>query len=142
MKQELLNLRKQMKDNKIDAYLIMTDDFHGSEYVGDYFKCRKYISGFSGSAGTLLVLEKEAGLWTDGRYFLQAERELENTGITLFCSGEPGVPSIEEYLERHMEKGQTLGFDGRCVMADYAARLNEIVQKKGIQICSDRDLVG
>ena len=91
MKQELINLRKRMKEERIDAYLIMTDDYHGSEYVGDYFKCRQYISGFSGSAGTLLITDDHAGLWTDGRYFLQAERELDNTGITDSgkISGEP-----------------------------------------------------
>ena len=65
MKQELINLRKRMKEERIDAYLIMTDDYHGSEYVGDYFKCRQYISGFSGSAGTLLITDDHAGLWTD-----------------------------------------------------------------------------
>ena len=142
MKQELINLRKRMKEERIDAYLIMTDDYHGSEYVGDYFKCRQYISGFSGSAGTLLITDDHAGLWTDGRYFLQAERELDNTGITLYRSGQPGVPTLEKYLENHLEKGQTLGFDGRCVMADYAAGLDEIIQKKEAILRSDVDLVG
>lgn len=142
MKQELINLRKRMKEEHIDAYLIMTDDFHGSEYVGDYFKCRKFISGFSGSAGTLLVMADHAGLWTDGRYFLQAGKQLENTGITLYRSGQPGVPALSKYLERHLERGQTLGFDGRCVMADYAAQLKKIAQKKEAILRSDLDLAG
>ena len=70
---ERLNvLRELMKEKKIDAYLVPTDDFHGSEYVGDYFKCRKYITGFTGSAGTAVIMQDMAGLWTDGRYFIQA----------------------------------------------------------------------
>ena len=79
MRKELLRLRERMQAERIDAWLIMTDDFHGSEYVGDYFKCREYISGFTGSAGTLLVLKDHVGLWTDGRYFLQAKEQLEAT---------------------------------------------------------------
>ena len=72
---ERLNvLRELMKEKKIDAYLVPTDDFHGSEYVGDYFKCRKYITGFTGSAGTAVIMQDMAGLWTDGRYFIQAVR--------------------------------------------------------------------
>ena len=83
MRQQLEALRRRMLEEKIGAYLIMTDDFHGSEYVGDYFKCREYISGFTGSAGTLLVMKEQAGLWTVGRYFLQAEAQLAGSGITL-----------------------------------------------------------
>lgn len=88
-------LRKIMGDSNIDAYIIVTDDYHGSEYVGDYFKEREYMSGFTGSAGTLLVMTDFAGLWTDGRYFLQAEEELAGTGIELMKSGEADCPSIE-----------------------------------------------
>lgn len=142
MKQELMCLRERMREQKIDAYLIMTDDFHGSEYVGDYFKCRKYISGFSGSAGTLLVTGDHAGLWTDGRYFLQAEEQLSDTGITLYRLGQPGVPTLEEYLENHLNAGETLGFDGRCVMEDYAVVLKKIIQKQKAYLRSDLDLVG
>ena len=87
-----------MKAAKIDYYVIPTDDFHGSEYVGDFFKARAWVSGFSGSAGTLVVGEVFAGLWTDGRYFLQAAQELEGTGIDLMKMGEAGVPTITEYL--------------------------------------------
>ena len=82
-------LRKQMKEKGIDAYLVPTDDFHGSEYVGDYFKCRKYITGFTGSAGTAVIMQDMAGLWTDGRYFIQAAQQLEGTPVTLFKMGEP-----------------------------------------------------
>ena len=92
----LTALRARMRENGIDAYIIVTDDFHGSEYVGDYFKCREFISGFDGSAGTLVVTEQEAGLWTDGRYFLQARDQLAGTGIELRKMGDPGVPTITE----------------------------------------------
>ena len=83
-------LRKQMKEKGIDAYLVPTDDFHGSEYVGDYFKCRKYITGFTGSAGTAVIMQDMAGLWTDGRYFIQAAQQLEGTPVTLFKMGRTG----------------------------------------------------
>lgn len=131
-----------MQAERIDAWLIMTDDFHGSEYVGDYFKCREYISGFTGSAGTLLVLKDHVGLWTDGRYFLQAKEQLKGSGITLYRSGQPGVPSLENVLQERLSAGETLGFDGRCVMAGYARRLREQLEEKGITVVSGFDLVG
>ena len=142
MRKELLRLRERMQAERIDAWLIMTDDFHGSEYVGDYFKCREYISGFTGSAGTLLVLKDHVGLWTDGRYFLQAKEQLEGSGITLYRSGQPGVPSLENVLQERLSAGETLGFDGRCVMAGYARRLREQLEEKGITVVSGFDLVG
>ena len=108
-------LRKIMGDSNIDAYIIVTDDYHGSEYVGDYFKFREYMTGFTGSAGTAVFTSKKAGLWTDGRYFIQAEQQLAGSGIDLYRSGEPGVPSIEEFLEKELQEGQILGFDGRTI---------------------------
>lgn len=98
MREQLTKLRALMAARHIDAYLIPTTDFHGSEYVNDYFKCRRYVSGFTGSAGTLLVTPDEAWLWTDGRYFLQAADQLAGTGIGLMKEKEPGVPTIAEYL--------------------------------------------
>lgn len=142
MREELCCLRERMQKESVNAYLIMTDDFHGSEYVGDYFKSREYISGFTGSAGTLLVRKDCAGLWTDGRYFLQAETQLAGSGITLFRSGQPGVPDLEDYLAEQLADGQTLGFDGRCVMAGYARKLRERLEQKGVRIRNDLDLVG
>ena len=142
MREELCCLRERMQKESVNAYLIMTDDFHGSEYVGDYFKSREYISGFTGSAGTLLVRKDCAGLWTDGRYFLQAETQLAGSGITLFRSGQPGVPDLEDYLVEQLADGQTLGFDGRCVMAGYARKLRERLEQKGVRIRNDLDLVG
>lgn len=115
-----------MKLYGIDAYLIVSDDYHASEYVGDYFKCREYISGFDGSAGTLIVTQTEAGLWTDGRYFIQAEKQLEGTGITLRRIGEEGVPTILQYLKSTLRKGQSLGYDGRTVRQAMPARSKSI----------------
>ena len=105
-------LRKQMKEKGIDAYLVPTDDFHGSEYVGDYFKCRKYITGFTGSAGTAVIMQDMAGLWTDGRYFIQAAQQLEGTPVTLFKMGEPDVPTIHKFLEENLKwlKEGTINF--------------------------------
>lgn len=142
MKRELELLRVKMKETGVDACLILTSDFHGSEYVGDYFKCREYISGFTGSAGTLVVTLDEAGLWTDGRYFLQAAKQLSGSGITLMRERQPGVPSIEEYLKTTLKKGETLGFDGRCIMAEYADTLITQLNALGVAVRTDIDLPG
>lgn len=135
-------LQHVMKQNEVDAYFVPTNDFHSSEYVGDYFKCREYLSGFTGSAGTLVVLGTEAGLWTDGRYFLQAERELEGSGITLYRMGEEGVPTVLEFLVQKMSDGQTLGFDGRVVDAVLARKLADTAALKGASVNSSLDLAG
>lgn len=121
MRQQLIDLRQKMQERGFDAYLIPTTDFHGSEYVNDYFKCRRYVSGFTGSAGTLIVTAEEAKLWTDGRYFLQAADQLSGSGIDLMKIGEPGVPTMGEYLESVLHDGQVLAFDGR-VMDDAFGR--------------------
>jgi Xaa-Pro aminopeptidase len=95
--------------------LIPTADFHNSEYAAEYFHAREYYSGFTGSAGTLIVTADEACLWTDGRYFIQAAGELTGSGVQLMKMQEPGVPSIQEYLRGKLTEGDVLGFDGRCV---------------------------
>ena len=97
-------LRSAMIQKGIDIYIIPTADFHHSEYVGDYFKFREYMTGFTGSAGTAVFTRKKAGLWTDGRYFIQAEQQLAGSGIDLYRSGEPGVPSIEELSAMKKER--------------------------------------
>ena len=97
-KDRINKIRQLMANEGINYYLVPTDDYHSSEYVGDYFKCREYLSGFTGSAGTLLIGEDFAGLWTDGRYFLQAEAELTGSDILLFKSGQPNVPTINQFL--------------------------------------------
>lgn len=141
IKHRIDKLRQVMRDNGIDVYYIPTNDFHGSEYVGDYFKCRKYITGFTGSAGTAVITMDDARLWTDGRYFIQAAAELEGSGITLMKMGEENVPTIKEYLSNVMKAGQVLGFDGRCVDYKYAISLEEMLHKKDVRIVYHLDLM-
>ena len=131
-----------MSEKGIDAYLVPTDDFHASEYVGDHFKCREYLTGFTGSAGTAVVLKDEAGLWTDGRYFLQAAQELSGSGFKLFRMGDKDVPTVDEFLKSHLKQGQVLGFDGRTVTAGKAGALRNELAESGAEIRTDLDLVG
>lgn len=142
MRKQLQRLREAMAQHKLDAYLIPTDDFHGSEYVGAHFACRAYVSGFTGSAGTLLVFPHWAGLWTDGRYFLQAEEELRDSGIHLMKSGQPGVPTVTSFLKNSLQDGQTLGFDGRCVPASTGRTYYQLMKELGGHIKDRLDLVG
>lgn len=114
-----------MRERGIFACVIPTDDFHGSEYVSAHFKLREYLSGFTGSAGTLVATLDGAFLWTDGRYFLQAERELSGSGITLMRDGERGVPTVLQFLEKEMPAKSRLGFDGRIITEKFANRLCE-----------------
>lgn len=136
----LRELRVKMQENNIDYYLIPTADFHNSEYVNDYFKVREYFSNFTGSSGTLLVWQEGAGLWTDGRYFIQAEKELEGTTIQLFRMMNEGVPTIEEFLQAEMKEGQTLGFDGRVVSASVGKKYESDLADKKIKFVCDKDL--
>lgn len=110
----LEKLRNLMNDRKIDAYIIPTSDPHQSEYISDYYKTREFISGFTGSAGTVVVTKDKAGLWTDSRYFLQAERELENSGIDLYRMGIDGEDTIEDFLLNEVNEFGKIGFDGNC----------------------------
>lgn len=139
---KLEKLRNLMKENGIDYYVIPTDDFHASEYVGAYFETRSWISGFTGSAGTLLVGHEFAGLWTDGRYFLQASGQLEGTGIDLMKMGVEGVPTLTEYLAEHLNENMTLGFDGRCLSASFMEELEAALGDTKIRIIYEKDLVG
>lgn len=137
MRQELIDLRTRMQQTGVDAYIIPTTDFHGSEYVNDYFKCRKFLSGFTGSAGTVVVTQEEAWLWTDGRYFLQAAEQIEGTGIGLMKMGEPGVPTIEAYLKEKLSADSVIGFDGRVCDFAFGCKLEKICK-----VNYDLDLVG
>ena len=139
---KLEKLRNLMQECGMDYYVIPTDDFHASEYVGDYFQAREYISGFTGSAGTLLVGKDFAGLWTDGRYFLQAEQQLAGSGIVLMKMGVEGVPTLPEYIREHSREEVTLGFDGRCVSANFVEELHAVCSNLKVTILYDRDLVG
>ncbi len=138
--ERLAALRAVMAERHIDCYLIPTEDFHNSEYVSDYFKVREYFCGFTGSNGTLLIWQEGAGLWTDGRYFIQAEKELAGTGVKLFRMQEEGVPTVEEFLKENMREGQTLGFDGRVVSARLGQRYEKALADRGIDIAYEEDL--
>ena len=130
-----------MNENSFSAYIIPTDDFHSSEYVGDYFKAREYMSGFTGSAGTLVVLQDKAALWTDGRYFLQAARQLQGSTIELMRSGQPDVPKIEEYLEKNLGEKTVIGFDGRTVTKRFVETIGDKTDAKQISFDGSKDLV-
>ncbi len=138
----LNKLRQAMREQNVDMYLVLTEDYHNSEYVHDYFKVREYLTGFTGSNGTLLVTMDEALLWTDGRYFIQAERELAGSQIRLCKSQEPGVPTVEQYLEAHIETNQVLGVDGSCISYEYSLKLDEALYKKGAKFQYKVDLAG
>ena len=135
-------LRAKMAENGIDYYLMPTSDYHNSEYAADFFKAREYFCGFTGSNGTLVVSADWAGMWTDGRYFIQAEREMKGTGVTLYRMGEEGVPTIEEYLYDNMKSGQVLGFDGKVVPAREGLSYENKLRKKQVKIKFDKDLAG
>lgn len=141
IKQRIENIRDLMKEKNIYAYIVPSSDYHQSEYVGDYFKSREFMSGFTGSAGTLIISMDEAGLWTDGRYFIQAEQELKDSGIKLFKMGEEGVPTIEECLLEKLPKNSTLGFDGRVMSVKEGQSLANKLAFKGINIEYKYDLV-
>ena len=135
-------LRALMAERAIDIYIIPTADFHESEYVGDHFKARKFMTGFTGSAGIAVVTKDHAGLWTDGRYFIQAERELEGSGFSLFRMGEKNVPTVNAFVEEMLPEGGTVGFDGRVVNASWGRKLREIAEKKHGKLSCTEDLVG
>ncbi|MBQ9334913.1 MAG: aminopeptidase P family protein [Lachnospiraceae bacterium] len=134
-------LRELMAHEGITMYMIPDSDPHDSEYVGDHFKCREYMSGFTGSNGTLIVMRDMAGLWTDGRYFIQAERELEGSGITLFKMGEPDTPTIREFIRRNIHDGDVFAVDGRMITAKDGREYGETVRDCGGGIRADVDLV-
>ncbi len=135
-------LREAMFAAGVDYYMIPTADYHNSEYVHDYFKVREYFCGFTGSNGTLVVWKDGAGLWTDGRYFIQAEKELDGTGVELFRMLNEGVPTISEFLKTNMKSGETLGFDGKVVSTGVGLNLEEALKDKGVSFVYDRDLAG
>ncbi len=140
IRERLCRLRAAMARKHIDYYLIPTADFHSSEYVADHFKVREYFCGFTGSNGTLVVSDDWAGLWTDGRYYIQAERELEGTGVVLFRMTDEGVPTINEYLKGQMRSGETLAFDGRVVSAKLGGGLREDLEGRGVKLLYAHDL--
>ncbi len=139
--ERLAALRKCMEEKGIDMYVVPTADFHQSEYVGEHFKARTYITGFTGSAGTAVITKDEARLWTDGRYFIQAANQLAGTTVELMKMGEPGVPKMNDYIEDTLQAGETIGFDGRVVSVGEGQGYADIAEKKGAKVQYQVDLI-
>lgn len=139
--ERIASLRSKMQEHDVDFYVVPTADFHQSEYVGEYFKARKFITGFSGSAGTAVITMSEARLWTDGRYFIQAAEQLKGTGVELMKMGEMGVPMLEEYLEDALTEGSTIAFDGRVVSVGEGQGYADIAATKGARVKYEIDLI-
>lgn len=139
--ERLAKLRAEMAKRNIAIYVVPTADFHESEYVGEYFKARKYMTGFTGSAGTAVITMTEAGLWTDARYFLQAGKQLEESTVTLYKMGEEGVPTVTEYIEKTLKEGEVIGFDGRVINDGLGNRFAEIAKAKNGSLYVEEDLV-
>lgn len=138
---KLQKLREVMKNENIDFYILPSSDSHQSEYVAEYFKGREYVSGFTGSAGTVVVGLEESYLWTDGRYFIQAAKEIEKNGLKLMKMATPGYPTIEEWLSDNVKENKVLGFDGRVVsVKDYEA-YKTIADKNNFRIIMSKDLL-
>lgn len=134
-------LRQLMEEKGIDVYVVPTADFHQSEYVGEHFKARAFMTGFTGSAGTAVFTKDEAGMWTDGRYFIQAAQQMDGSGVMLRRMGEPGVPSVEEYVNMVLPNEGVIGFDGRTVGVDEGQAYADIAADKGGTVVYDCDLV-
>lgn len=139
--ERLAALRREMKQRGIDIYLVPTADFHESEYVGTHFKAREFITGFTGSAGTAVITMTEAGLWTDGRYFVQAAQQLKQTTVTLYRMGEEGVPTVNQYIEHMVPQGGCIGFDGRVINAHWGEELKQIADAKNAGLYLEEDLI-
>lgn len=139
--EKLQALRKLMKERGMDAYVIPSFDAHQSEYVPEHWKSRAWISGFTGSAGTVVVTLDEAGLWTDGRYFIQAEKELKGTEIKLFKMRQPGVPTYSEWVASVLKEGNCVGFDGKVFSCNQAKELEKKLKDKNISIDDRYDLI-
>ncbi|MEJ8733352.1 MULTISPECIES: aminopeptidase P family protein [Mediterraneibacter] len=138
--ERIVRLRMYMKSHEIDLCIIPTADYHQSEYVGEYFKLREYMTGFTGSAGTAVFTREKAGLWTDGRYFLQAEEQLKGTGISLYRTGEPGVPSAEEFIKEELPVKGCIGVDGRTIGVNTGEVYEKLAAEKNGRFLYDLDI--
>lgn len=141
--ERIAQLRKLMHQKKIDVYYVPNEDDHLSEeYTAEYFQCKSFLSGFTGDAGCLIVTKNFAGLWTDGRYFTQAEGELAGTEVTLMRLRQAGVPDPLDYLIANTPKNGVLGFDGRVVSAAVARKLADALSAKNAKLHMSDDLAG
>ena len=122
--------RELMKKQNINLYVIPTADDHQSEYISDYYKTRVYMSGFTGSAGTMVITQDDAAVWADGRYHVQAENQLKGTCVSLYKMGLDGVPSVMQQVEEWTHAGDVIGFDGTTMSADWGKLLSDIAERK------------
>lgn len=139
--EKLAALQSAMKSQNIHAWIIPSSDPHQSEYVADRWNGRGWLSGFDGSAGTVVVLQEQAALWTDGRYFLQAEEQLAGSGIELMKQGQPDVPPINRWIADNLEEGQVVGFDGKVVSLRFVRNLKVSFDSKSLSLKTDLDLL-
>lgn len=137
---KIKQFQKEMIKEHIDAFIVFSSDFHGSEYLCDYFKTRAFLSDFTGSAGTLLILQQAAYLWTDGRYYIQAQKQIEETSIALMKESDPKTLSLIEYLKSFLKPSNKLAFDARIISSDYALKLISELPKE-VEICDNSDLI-
>ncbi|MBC8059992.1 MAG: aminopeptidase P family protein [Clostridiaceae bacterium] len=141
IKKRIEELRNQMRKRNIEAYIVPSSDPHQSEYVAEHYTARTFITGFTGSAGTAIITLKDACLWTDGRYFIQAESELKDTGVTLFKMGESGVLTVEEFLKKSLNKGAKIGFDGKVISVEYFRILQKALENQEFSFEVKEDLI-
>jgi Xaa-Pro aminopeptidase len=141
IKEKIEALRKLMRENEMDAYIVPSFDAHQSEYVAEHWKSRQWISGFTGSAGTAVITLEDAGLWTDGRYYIQAEKQLEGSGMRLFKAAEPETPSFAEWLKDVLKKDSTVGFDGTVFSVDMVKDMHKEFDAKNIGLKFEQDLI-
>ena len=137
----LSQLRKKMADHGLSAWIVPSSDPHSSEYVADHWQGRKWISGFTGSAGTAVILRDKAGVWTDGRYFIQAAEEINETGFDLYKLGVPEAVSYEDWIIEGIAEGSKVGFDGKVLSYRFFVEFKKKCDKKNIQIVTDVDLL-
>jgi len=141
IKERIEQLRIEMRERGIEAYIVPSSDPHQSEYVAEHYTARTFITGFTGSAGTAIITLKDACLWTDGRYFIQAENELKDTGVTLFRMGESGVLTAEAYLKESLSKGAKVAFDGKVISVEYFRNLKAALESKEFSFQVEEDLI-
>lgn len=140
--EKISKLRGLMRERKIDAFIVSGTDAHQSEYVPEYWRAREWISGFTGSSGVVIITQKEAGLWTDGRYFIQAEDQLQGSGIDLFKAAQPGVPKFYEWIKDTLPVNGTVGFDGKSIPLCIYNIMAEEYKSKNLSIETRYDLIG
>ena len=141
VKERIEELRNTMRERGIGAYIVPSSDPHQSEYVAEHYTARTFITGFTGSAGTAIITLTDACLWTDGRYFIQAERELKDTGVTLFKMGVSGVPTVEAFLKESLSLGSKVAFDGKVISVEYFRILEKALESKKFIFEVNEDLI-